>query len=697
MRKNAGEDELPKKLLSYDIVDELVINYHAEYVTIAWLKCYEILEYYKLLDSVKTNTIHYFGICEQPGAFVFATNHYVKQKLNKSFEFTLQSLNSNIIKGSFRPEKNLYEKYKNNYDYGADMTGDVTNIENIKYYRKKFYNNHFDIITADCGQDCSDDFSQQEKNLMEVVMGQFLLSISLCSKNTNYFFKLFTIYEHQMKEIIYLLSTLFEKVTICRTIATKMASGEIYCVCINFKYNKQDINPILQQLYDIYGKYLTDKTTSITKNDTITTNDNDFINNINKINKILSYRRLTNLNFLYFRINNINFTRNNNYVKDKINEIVKHYVQYYMSLYNIKSLDNQNKLVPTKFKSKYVQSRQLVNTTSKYYYLFVYKTDPIFNNGLYIYYLIGKNYKTDYKIIKSKITPTYYKEKPYDNVNMSLNITLRKIKRVVTFTTISQINLYGYYNYIKCVDKVISFIKKYNKSIKYVNVYNISTVEKDPRLLKHTDDKLISVLEKNNNIKYNYHSKNNFDINVEYKQNTIYIISCIERLNTILNGKIISNTIIELLLNMIQNIDDKSSIILFLNYDVIILFDIINLFGKYFEHVNVFKYKYYMGNTLYIIFDKKKKNISNNKVEYIKYICNKGNIKRLFSIDTTISIKDFLTDIVDDYTNRMFVVYNMTELKLRNDPRYDLVYDFIKPYKETFYNNYLKRYNNVLK
>ena len=580
------------------------MNYNAEYVTIAWLKCYEILEYYKLIDSTKnTSAIKYFGICEQPGAFVFAINHYVTQKLGKSFDFILQSLNSNIIKGSFKPEKNLYQKYKDRYDYGIDATGDVTNIENIKYYRKKYYNEHFNLITADCGQDCSDDFSQQEKNLMEVVIGQFLLAVSLCEKETNYIFKLFTMYEYQMKEIIYILSILFNKVAICRTISTKMASGEIYCVCQDFKYEKAEMDNILNELYIVYSKYYNDKSISMIKNNLI---DEDFIKTIDKINKILLYRRLTNLNFLYFRINNADFTKKNSYIEKKINDIANHYVQYYISLYNINKLNDENKLVPTKFRSKYVQSRQLLDIKSKYHQLFIYKTDPIFNNGLYIYYLIGKNYRTNYEFIKSEIEPKYYKEKIYDTVDFALNLVLRKTRLVITHSMISHINLYRYYGHIRCIDKIVSFAKKYNNKLKYVETYNINLSDRESRDSQHKNKKLVAILEKYNDVKYNSYFIKDLNIDITYKNNTAYVIIYIDRLDTAYNGKSASNIFIELLLDMVQNIDNNSSIIIFFQYNLIIIFDIINFFSKYFEHVNIFKYKHYMGHCLYVLFNKKK-------------------------------------------------------------------------------------------
>src|SRR5690606_13474740 len=81
-----------RKLFSYEIIDRITEYYGGEYVTVAWMKCYEIISKFKLLDDIKDNVVNYFGICEQPGAFVYAINHYVKTNTNKQFDFIIESL-----------------------------------------------------------------------------------------------------------------------------------------------------------------------------------------------------------------------------------------------------------------------------------------------------------------------------------------------------------------------------------------------------------------------------------------------------------------------------------------------------------------------------------------------------------------------------------------------------------------------------
>ena len=112
------------------------------YISQAWLKMYEICELFNIISKKKKvlNTMH---ICELPGNFISSINHYIKTKTKiKEFNWIGQSLNpnhkDNIKKygNCIIDEKpyNFYSKYKDKWIFGKDNTGDITNIQNIKYY-----------------------------------------------------------------------------------------------------------------------------------------------------------------------------------------------------------------------------------------------------------------------------------------------------------------------------------------------------------------------------------------------------------------------------------------------------------------------------------------------------------------------------------------------------------------------------------
>lgn len=61
-----------------DVVRTLRNEVRPELCTGAWAKMYQMLHQYKLAAAVGTNvaTAH---VCEAPGAFIAATNHYLRQ------------------------------------------------------------------------------------------------------------------------------------------------------------------------------------------------------------------------------------------------------------------------------------------------------------------------------------------------------------------------------------------------------------------------------------------------------------------------------------------------------------------------------------------------------------------------------------------------------------------------------------------
>lgn len=325
-----------RKLFSYELIDDIKDNFNAEYVTVAWLKCYELVHNYKLTDNLdlSESTVNYFGICEQPGAFVFALNHYIKTKTMYKFDFIIESLIDKTNKKIFKPNEGLFNKYKDKYDYGYDGTGDVTNLENIKYYRKKYYDKKFHIITADCGLDCSNDFTLQEKGLMKVFLGQLLLAISLADKGTNYFYKYFTLYEDQSKDMLFLANKLFDKVSICRTLTTKPQSGEIYIVCKGFNKTKKEMDNILPLLYNMFNN-----------NNFVEKRTHVFDNYVYEVNVLLTMRRITSINFLYFRFKNSHYAKDNPKIHKYINNMVEHYKNYFLELNQIEKIDDAQKLI----------------------------------------------------------------------------------------------------------------------------------------------------------------------------------------------------------------------------------------------------------------------------------------------------------------------------------------------------------------
>ena len=112
-------------------------------VSQAWLKMYEILTECNIVPlhmpnqniHNKSEVFKSFHFCEAPGTFINCLNNYIYTKTNYSkFEWLAQSLHPRLAK--IKDVYGIIKRHPNNWDWGIDKTGDITNPDNIRYYAK---------------------------------------------------------------------------------------------------------------------------------------------------------------------------------------------------------------------------------------------------------------------------------------------------------------------------------------------------------------------------------------------------------------------------------------------------------------------------------------------------------------------------------------------------------------------------------
>jgi len=306
-----------RRYFSYELVDKIKEITKSKNITNAYIKMYEMM---KTFDFCKNeDNVNIFHICEHPGAFVFGTVDYIKKNYpNKKYDVTIQSLNPSHNKGAFKPYPEL-NKYK--IDYGKKNTGDITDIDNIKYYIDTYGKNKYNLITSDCGWDCSEDFTKQEIKLMPIYFGTLITTIGLSSEKTDVCLKCFSFNTPKMVELLYLCSLIYEKVYITRLLTDKSGSGEHYIIMSKLKINANDKSKLINLLIQYYKNYHT-KTL-------FESYDDYYLGKIRTYSYLTIIRRITNYNSLIFRINNNKFAD----VKEDVKEYVKKFVYYYVDYY----------------------------------------------------------------------------------------------------------------------------------------------------------------------------------------------------------------------------------------------------------------------------------------------------------------------------------------------------------------------------
>ena len=212
-------------------------------VSIGFIKMYEILAKYSFFDDANySNNINSFHICEAPGNFIVALNHYIKtNKKDKKLNWYGQSLNfENIINISKYGENiiddqfGLIKKYPYKWDFGRDKTGDITNVDNLDYYMDKYKDINF--MTSDCGmtKENLDGYVHKENSMSKLTISEILFVLSILKKGGVFVIKVFLPIKMKRNiSLIYILFKSFEKLHVYKPLI-KPGSLEVYFIGVNY-------------------------------------------------------------------------------------------------------------------------------------------------------------------------------------------------------------------------------------------------------------------------------------------------------------------------------------------------------------------------------------------------------------------------------------------------------------------------------
>ena len=223
------------------------------------------------------------GIAEGPGGFIEAISNYRKKYfsiIDHIYGISLSSTDKDIPGWKKASD---YLKHNPNIKiiYGKDGTGNIYNLENIKYFRDSLLKKAY-IVTADGGFDFSIDFNKQEQLSYRIIFCEIVSALSIQIIGGHFVCKFFDLYTLFTLKLIYLLKCFYEEVYITKPLTSRPANSEKYIICKKFK----GINPdYLEQLFTIV------KTWNIIENNGLYIYDifdirlpNCFLETINKYN-----------------------------------------------------------------------------------------------------------------------------------------------------------------------------------------------------------------------------------------------------------------------------------------------------------------------------------------------------------------------------------------------------------------------------
>ena len=232
-------------------------QYQAEMVTNAWIKMYEIINISKNLLPLKEN-IKTFHLCEAPGAFISAINHYISNRGTGKLDWYAQTLkqtnNGQETDCALSDYFGLIAAYPERWLFGDknDYSGDITHSTVTKSYVSNPLLKDIDFMTSDAGLQCDPaDLNEQEAYLGKINMGQIICILACLPIGKSAIFKTFLPMSEPLTiSLIYLVTNLFNLVTIIKPSSSHSSSSEIYIVLKEYKGIDPNILEILYLMLD---------------------------------------------------------------------------------------------------------------------------------------------------------------------------------------------------------------------------------------------------------------------------------------------------------------------------------------------------------------------------------------------------------------------------------------------------------------
>jgi hypothetical protein len=207
-------------------------RYQASGVTNAWLKCFEMLSHYGIMNNKKI--VKSFDNAAFPGTFTLAAHHLATNKKVRLDWYASSLVEEYSELGPLQDTYNMVAKHPNRWLMSASNTGDVLNVENQRDWFNTF-NKSVDLYMSDLGFDVSSDYNSQETLHAMANLGQIVSGLFTLKPGGVLITKQFTFFEPFTISIIGILTNLFEEVQICKPLFSKAGNSEVYIIGLGLK------------------------------------------------------------------------------------------------------------------------------------------------------------------------------------------------------------------------------------------------------------------------------------------------------------------------------------------------------------------------------------------------------------------------------------------------------------------------------
>ena len=219
------------------VIGEVRKKASPELVTQAWCKFAEILNRFPTLVSQNGSSFYSLHLCEAPGAFITALNHFIKlHRKYVDWAWMGSTLNpfyeGNSTISMINDDRFILNTLEN-WDFGVDDTGDILEPSNLQHF-KTLYRGTMDLVTADGSIDCQADPARQETLVTELHFGEIVTALGALKVGGNFVLKMFTFFEKETHGHLYLLQGLFNTIDVFKPSTSKEGNSEVYVICLGF-------------------------------------------------------------------------------------------------------------------------------------------------------------------------------------------------------------------------------------------------------------------------------------------------------------------------------------------------------------------------------------------------------------------------------------------------------------------------------
>ncbi|KAH8371643.1 hypothetical protein KR093_008354 [Drosophila rubida] len=226
----------------------------AEFVTVAWCKLFECLNRFPLVTQPTLNSLH---LCEAPGAFIAALNHYL-HSLHKpdevNWKWRSTTLNpyyeGNALNEMIADDRFIFHTL-DNWLFHKDFTGNLLSLDNIDHMTQCCRDdlpNGVQLITADGSIDCSAQPDCQEEIVARILFAEIVSALSILAQGGNFLIKMFTLFEACSVSVMYLLNCVFQRVHIYKPATSKRGNSEVYVICLDYQQQAPGLARVIAAL-----------------------------------------------------------------------------------------------------------------------------------------------------------------------------------------------------------------------------------------------------------------------------------------------------------------------------------------------------------------------------------------------------------------------------------------------------------------